>query len=72
MRVARPLSGMQHRIDNRFLIQCLLAQASTRKSKVEVPDIDAADRDDPLACTEYVNDIYSYWRRVEVRISGDT
>ena len=30
-----------------------------------VPDIDALDHDNPLAVTEYVNDIFSYWFRVE-------
>lgn len=30
-----------------------------------LPDIDSADRNNPLAATEYVNDIYSYYRRVE-------
>lgn len=33
----------------------------------EVPDIDALDKENPLAVTEYVNDIFSYWFRVEVR-----
>ena len=27
----------------------------------EMPDIDALDRENPLAVTEYVNDIFSYW-----------
>ena len=31
----------------------------------EMPDIDALDRENPLAVTEYVNDIFSYWFRVE-------
>lgn len=30
-----------------------------------LPDIDGADRSNPLAATEYVNDIYTYYRRVE-------
>ena len=33
----------------------------------EIPDIDALDRENPLEVTEYVNDIFSYWFRVEVR-----
>lgn len=33
----------------------------------ELPDIDALDCENPLAVTEYVNDIFSYWFRVEVR-----
>lgn len=32
-----------------------------------LPDIDLYDHDNPLAVTEYVNDIYDYWYRVEVR-----
>lgn len=32
-----------------------------------MPDIDALDCENPLAVTEYVNDIFSYWFRVEVR-----
>lgn len=41
-------------------------QASARKTMPpDVPDIDVADRNNPLACTTYVNDIYAYWRRVE-------
>mmetsp|Transcript_10312 Transcript_10312/g.25263 ORF Transcript_10312/g.25263 Transcript_10312/m.25263 type:complete len:412 (+) Transcript_10312:73-1308(+) len=31
----------------------------------EKPDIDALDRENPLAVTEYVNDIFNYWFRVE-------
>ena len=31
-----------------------------------MPDIDALDRENPLAVTEYVNDIFNYWFRVEV------
>ena len=34
----------------------------------EMPDIDSVDRENPLAVTEYVNDIFSYWFRVEVRV----
>ena len=32
-----------------------------------LPDIDLYDNDNPLCVTEYVNDIYQYWYRVEVR-----
>lgn len=32
-----------------------------------LPDIDAIDRENPLAATTYVNDLYSYYRRVEPR-----
>ena len=34
-----------------------------------LPDIDAADKENPLACTSYVKDIYAFFRRVEVRLS---
>jgi cyclin B len=30
-----------------------------------MPDIDSADRKDPLAASEYVADIFSYYKRVE-------
>lgn len=30
-----------------------------------LPDIDSADKLNPLMASEYVNDIYSYYRRVE-------
>lgn len=30
-----------------------------------LPDIDGADRSNPLAACEYVNDLYGYYRRVE-------
>ena len=32
-----------------------------------LPDIDLYDHDNPLCVTEYVNDIYQYWYKVEVR-----
>jgi hypothetical protein len=37
-----------------------------------LPDIDLYDHDNPLAVTEYVNDIYDYWYRVEVRMCAST
>ena len=33
-------------------------------------DIDSEDRDDPMACTTYVNDIFEYLRESEVRCAG--
>lgn len=30
-----------------------------------IPDIDSADRGNPLACTAYAGDIFAYYRRVE-------
>ena len=41
------------------------ALPSPPRSRQEIPDIDACDRENPLAVTEYVNDIFSYWFRVE-------
>ena len=32
-----------------------------------LPDIDLYDHDNPLCVTQYVNDIYQYWYKVEVR-----
>jgi hypothetical protein len=43
------------------------ADALVPPSSQEMPDIDSADHENPLAVTEYVNDIFSYWFRVEVR-----
>lgn len=31
-----------------------------------IMDIDIADQDNPLAVTEYVDDIYTYYKKVEV------
>ena len=38
-----------------------------------MPDIDAADKADPLQAAEYVGDIFTYYRRVEpqFRVSPD-
>lgn len=33
---------------------------------LDTPDIDSHDKKDPLAVVDYVEDIYSYYRRVEV------
>ena len=45
------------------------AAVSNRKAAPEspLPDIDSLDENNPLAATEYVNDIYSYYRRAEPR-----
>ena len=39
--------------------------AGHRPKAAGLPDIDAADRDDPLAAAMYVCDIFSYWQRCE-------
>lgn len=50
------------------------AVVSARKPKVpSLPDIDAADRNNPLAATEFVHDIFAYYKRCEpkVRVASD-
>lgn len=41
------------------------AVSVVRAPSSPLPDIDAADRANPLAATDYVNDIYAYYRRAE-------
>ena len=41
------------------------SEAAGHRPKAGLPDIDSADRDDPLAAAEYVVDIFSYWKRCE-------
>ena len=41
------------------------SEAAGHRPKAGRPDIDAADRDDPLAAAAYVCDIFSYWKRCE-------
>jgi len=56
------------------LLQSRSEAASAHKAPPSpLPDIDAADRGNPLAATEYVNDIYGYYRRAEAkyRVSPD-
>lgn len=52
------------------LLETRSAMASAKRNSSAppaspVPDIDAQDRTNPLAATEYVNDIYAYFKRVE-------
>ncbi|XRB22782.1 G2/mitotic-specific cyclin-B [Pseudoscourfieldia marina] len=51
------------------------SEAASRdaSSRGNVPDIDEADKGNVLAVTEYINDIYTYYRRVEpnYRVSPD-
>lgn len=52
------------------------AAVSARKPSAPnspLPDIDSQDRHNPLAATEYANDIHAYYRRVEpkFRVSPD-
>lgn len=34
----------------------------------EMIDLDASDKDNPLAVTEYINDIYAFYIKAEVNI----
>jgi hypothetical protein len=61
------LSGvLQHRSESASGDAAAKRQSSGSPSP-SLPDVDAIDRDNPLAATEYVNDIYAYYRRVEPR-----
>lgn len=43
-------------------------QATSIKSqKIALPDIDVADHNNPLAVTQYINDIYAFYHRAETR-----
>ena len=41
------------------------SEAAGHRPKPTLPDIDSADRGDPLSAAEYVVDIFSYWKRCE-------
>ncbi len=45
----------------------LAAPPPARSCRPAHVDIDMEDRDDPMACTTYVNDIFEYLRESEVR-----
>lgn len=47
-----------------FLLQA--ACGITKKPKEEIIDIDAADVDNELAAVEYLDDIYKFYKLVEV------
>ena len=40
---------------------------SALSNKLVIEDIDESDRDNPQLCAEYVKDIYTYMRELEVR-----
>lgn len=48
------------------------AQVGGRLCTRQLPhvDIDYEDQEDPMACTTYVNDIFSYLKDAEVRLQG--
>ena len=58
---ASPLAG-RARLDGAQSLSRLLQKHSEEEN---LPDIDSADKHNPLAATEYVNCIYNYYRRVE-------
>lgn len=35
----------------------------------QVTDIDSSDKKNPLAVTEYIDDIYTYYKKMEVKFS---
>lgn len=43
----------------------LIERTSDQAGDSALPDIDVPDKNNPLACAEYVNQIYNYWFRVE-------
>jgi hypothetical protein len=47
----------------------LSQQQQGRGYRLDHVDIDAEDREDPMACTTYVNDIFDYLRDSEVSTS---
>jgi hypothetical protein len=47
------------------------APKPARRVASPLPDIDSNDRTDPLAATDYVHNIYSYYRRVEPKFRVD-
>jgi hypothetical protein len=49
-----------------YIEPMVIDEAAAQKEQIE--DVDAADRDDPLHATEYVNDIFDYLREKEVWI----
>ena len=58
LRPAAPaVSGLAPRMSN--------MRISSAPTTVKIKDIDAVDRENPQAVTEYVNDIMSYFRRIE-------
>jgi len=68
--------SMSQLLESRSEQACSVPPRSRRSSRSVVapppsplPDIDGADRMNPLAATEYVNDIYSYYKRVEHKFS---
>lgn len=68
---SQTLAARQQGMSMSSLLQTRSEAAVTAKKAAApaspLPDIDSADRMNPLAATEYVNDIYSYYRRIEPR-----
>ena len=40
---------------------------TSKLNNISVEDIDAEDRDNPLLCSEYINDIYAYMKVMEIQ-----
>ena len=38
---------------------------TSKLNNISVEDIDAEDRENPLLCSEYINDIYAYMKVME-------
>jgi hypothetical protein len=54
-------------VDMRESYSSYLERSASEDMTDALPDIDLYDHDNPLCVTQYVNDIYQYWYKVEVR-----
>lgn len=57
-------ASTRSRLDGERSMSTLLQKRSAQMEE-DLPDIDVADKENPLAVTEYVNSIYSYYYKVE-------
>ena len=57
-----------NKLDGARSLSQLLERTSDQAKNWSLPDIDAADKANPLACAEYVNQICNFWFRVEPSI----
>ena len=57
-----------NKLDGARSLSQLLERTSDQAKDWSLPDIDAADKANPLACAEYVNQICNFWFRVEPSI----
>jgi hypothetical protein len=56
-------------VDMRESYSSYLERSASEDMTDALPDIDLYDHDNPLCVTQYVNDIYQYWYKVEVRFA---